>query len=181
MVLQDWRCHGPIARKLWCQVQRFPEPMFWEHPPWSATSLDDAYECVLLAAPALRTMRPDRHAFAEYFEESRDVVSFPSLGRDALLVAPVPVNERSDFVDLYRFAQQADESVRHKLLEVSAREVIMALAQRPQWLSTSGLGVGWLHVRIDSRPKYYQYAPYRDLAYPVHQSGNYNGPQIRAD
>jgi len=32
---------------------------------------------------------------------------------------------------------------------------------RRTWLSTSGLGVGWLHVRLDSRPKYYTYEPYK--------------------
>jgi len=30
----------------------------------------------------------------------------------------------------------------------------------PFWLSTSGLGVYWLHVRFDSRPKYYNYSPF---------------------
>jgi hypothetical protein len=28
------------------------------------------------------------------------------------------------------------------------------------WLSTSGLGVAWLHIRLDSTPKYYQHQPY---------------------
>lgn len=28
------------------------------------------------------------------------------------------------------------------------------------WLSTSGLGVYWLHFRIDARPKYYQYSEF---------------------
>ena len=32
------------------------------------------------------------------------------------------------------------------------------------WVSTSGLGVYWLHVRLDSYPKYYQHAPYKNAA-----------------
>jgi hypothetical protein len=28
------------------------------------------------------------------------------------------------------------------------------------WISTSGLGVPWVHVRLDRYPKYYQYGPY---------------------
>ena len=28
------------------------------------------------------------------------------------------------------------------------------------WLSTAGDGISWLHVRLDSRPKYYEYRPY---------------------
>lgn len=29
------------------------------------------------------------------------------------------------------------------------------------WLSTNGVSTAWLHVRLDSRPKYYHYIPYR--------------------
>ena len=33
---------------------------------------------------------------------------------------------------------------------------------RPTWLSTEGSGVPWLHVRLDSRPKYYHHAAYAE-------------------
>ena len=32
----------------------------------------------------------------------------------------------------------------------------------PLWVSTSGAGVYWLHLRLDSFPKYYTHAPYRN-------------------
>jgi hypothetical protein len=35
------------------------------------------------------------------------------------------------------------------------------LGSTPIWLSTAGDGIAWLHVRLDSRPKYYSYGPYR--------------------
>ncbi len=34
-------------------------------------------------------------------------------------------------------------------------------AEPERWLNTEGGGVAWLHVRIDQRPKYYHYAPYK--------------------
>lgn len=34
-----------------------------------------------------------------------------------------------------------------------------------KWVSTSGLGVHWLHLRIDIKPKYYSYQPYKNLKY----------------
>ena len=40
---------------------------------------------------------------------------------------------------------------------------------RPVWLSTEGSGVPWLHVRMDSRPKYYhtaEYKPWRSWSQP---------------
>ncbi len=40
--------------------------------------------------------------------------------------------------------------------------VLGMISDRPIWLSTAGGGVAWLHVRLDSTPKYYGYAPYRD-------------------
>ena len=33
----------------------------------------------------------------------------------------------------------------------------------PLWVSTAGLGVSWLHVRLDARPKYYRHDAYTDL------------------
>ena len=42
-----------------------------------------------------------------------------------------------------------------------AKKVKETMGPANIWLSTSGLGVYWLHVRLDTRPKYYQYAPYR--------------------
>ena len=40
-----------------------------------------------------------------------------------------------------------------------------AVSNEPVWLSTAGLGVSWLHLRIDSRPKYYRYVPYKSPSY----------------
>jgi hypothetical protein len=35
------------------------------------------------------------------------------------------------------------------------------LNNKPVWLSTAGAGVAWLHIRLDDRPKYYGYTPFR--------------------
>ena len=37
------------------------------------------------------------------------------------------------------------------------------LGAQPIWLSTSGLGVFWLHISLDSWPKYFTHEPYRNL------------------
>ena len=49
------------------------------------------------------------------------------------------------------------------LLELSPREIEKRLAASRDrfWISTAGLGVPWVHVRLDRRPKYYQYDRYR--------------------
>jgi len=47
------------------------------------------------------------------------------------------------------------------LWAVVGREVNRRVSGVQLWVSTAGLGVSWLHVRLDSRPKYYRYNPYR--------------------
>ena len=44
----------------------------------------------------------------------------------------------------------------HYQLRVSAPDT-------PLWLSTEGSGVPWLHVRLDSRPKYIKHDAYRHV------------------
>lgn len=64
----------------------------WEAPPIAAASVGRPFEFVLLDSPGLAS-QPDPDAFAEHFrgQHSRDVVSFPNLNNDAILVVPCPV------------------------------------------------------------------------------------------
>jgi hypothetical protein len=36
------------------------------------------------------------------------------------------------------------------------------LKQKPVWLSTNGMGIAWLHFRLDARPKYYTYRAFAE-------------------
>jgi hypothetical protein len=49
-----------------------------------------------------------------------------------------------------------------ELWRVTAEALETRLGDVPVWLSTAGLGVYWLHIRLDSRPKYYRHRPYAD-------------------
>lgn len=132
----------------------------WECPPFQATTMSRPFECVLVESPLLERAEPDPAPFAEYFRADREVVVFAILGKDATLIAPCPRNGR-DFAHLGRFMRNADTAQRRALwrqVSISARR---AVGREPIWLSTAGLGVSWLHVRLDTRPKYYRYAPYR--------------------
>ena len=60
------------------------------------------------------------------------------------------------------FVREASREQVHSLFEAVGVEVEERLQEvSPLWVSTSGMGVFWLHVRLDSRPKYYTYAPYK--------------------
>ncbi len=140
------------------------EAFFWETPPLTTKSLGDPFEAALIRAPQLRGARADPRPFAENMSSVRGaegIVSFPNLGKDAQLVVPCPRAAPEVYAHLAAFVRGAPEVQRCGLWSHVAAAVEARLGQAPLWLSTAGLGVAWLHVRVDRRPKYYRYGPYR--------------------
>ena len=136
----------------------------WETPPVTTTTAAREFEFVLLDAPGL-DRAPDTRAFGEQFRSAgkdRRAIAFPNLGNDALLVVPCPSGPTAAYVHLAAFVRQAPEVQVHDLWRVVGEAMETRLGAEPTWLSTAGMGVSWLHVRLDSRPKYYGYAPYRE-------------------
>lgn len=165
--------------KLWQQNQEFRElftttlakisypAFFWEMPPISHNTLQKTFEFVAVNSPQLANVQPEPDAFVEHIGHSintNSVKVFPSLGGDALLIAPCQNTAREHYIHLAKFVrcapkQQIDNF--WKEIGYTLEQTLQARNPHPLWVSTSGLGVYWLHVRIDSFPKYYQHAPYR--------------------
>jgi len=170
---------GPLSFRevisLWCgnhefrkfftgEISRSPfSAFFWETPPITNQTLDRPFEYVLVEAPVLLEISPDSRPFNSHFVSARsaDVVTFPNLGGDAILVVPVPQDRKECYSHLACFLRSAPE----KQIDSFWYRVGLAMQSRistsPTWLSTAGLGVSWLHLRLDSRPKYYRYLPYK--------------------
>jgi len=140
---------------------------FWEHPPLTAANLADPAEFVLLAAPPLESLRPDASSFSEHFRAAElddgntTVIKFSNIGGDALLIVPCPDNTTKQYTHLAAFLRTASAPQIEEFWRLTAEAVMGNLGAKPLWLSTSGLGVAWLHARLDSQPKYYQYLPYK--------------------
>lgn len=134
----------------------------WETPPVTAATAERPFEFVLLDSPDLEGPA-DPGAFSEQFtrDPGADVVVFPNLGRDALLVVPCPRGAPEIYGHLAAFVRHAPELQRIALWKAVGGAMDRRIGARPVWLSTAGGGVPWLHVRLDDRPKYYGYAPYR--------------------
>jgi len=134
----------------------------WETPPITATTANRPFEFVLLDSPELET-EADPEAFAEHFRSStdHDVVWFPNLNNDAILVVPRPVGPVTAYGHLASFVRSAPASQKHALWSLVGKLMEDRLGSSLVWLSTAGAGVPWLHVRIDQRPKYYCHRPYR--------------------
>ena len=55
---------------------------------------------------------------------------------------------------------------RHELWRRVWQVMMQRLGAAPLWLSMAGMGVSWLHVRLDLSPKYYGFPDYRARPMP---------------
>ncbi|CBN75995.1 conserved unknown protein [Ectocarpus siliculosus] len=148
------------------------EAVFWESAPVTRTTTDKPYEYVLVDSPRLAAVTADGRPFAEHIASRKgtnDVVSFRNLRRDARLVVPCRGGQQpgANYAHLAAFLRTAprDQVVQFfgAVGEGLEDEIASRADETPVWLSTSGLGVYWLHARLDSVPKYYTYAPFKAL------------------
>lgn len=102
---------------------------------------------------------------------------FTNLGGDATLVAPKDWSSSSSSSSSYghlanfvrgasdeqivRLWRKVAETLKEKLLLLTTTTPLST--KQPIWFSTAGTGIAWLHFRIDSRPKYYLYQPFKEF------------------
>jgi hypothetical protein len=139
--------------------------IYWEARPVAPEDVDAPFASVILDAPVLAGMPADVAPFAGPLAGNRApaVCAFPNLGGDAELVVPAPGDDPVGYPHLAAFLRRAPGPQVHALWRELGRAVQRWLATRGTrvWVSTAGLGVAWLHLRLDSRPKYVKWAAYR--------------------
>ena len=155
-VLTGWRSGEDFRRFFIGVLADAPyDAYFWETPPATQASQAAPFEFIFADSPALAAMPADRNAFSEHFGSGEAVAGFWNLGRDAYLVTPAHA-----YPHLAAFARAAPMDIQHQFWAAVGDAVSAQLSERPLWLSTSGLGIAWLHVRLDAAPKYYTHQPY---------------------
>jgi hypothetical protein len=134
----------------------------WETPVQWRSLEGNSFHCIVVDDPHL-TDPPDCRPFTEYFRTHarNGVATFPNLGKDAVLVVPCPIADDAAYGHLAAFVREAPAEQQHELWKQVAEAMFDIVPKRAVWLSTAGAGVAWLHVRLDSRPKYYWYRPYK--------------------
>lgn len=165
-VLQGWRSDAAFRSLFNGLLAAVSFSAFrWETPAVTAATLTRPFEFVLLDSPGL-ARRPDPDAFAEYCRRSPQtgVIEFSNLSGDAILIVPCQKTAPSAYGHLAAFVREAPEAQRHALWQLVGETMARRVGPRPVWLSTAGAGVSWLHVRLDDRPKYYGFGPYRHSA-----------------
>ena len=136
---------------------------YWEHPGLKRKFLDKTYECVLMNSPYLDRRLVDTDSFLEYFDQTKLIVDFNNLGKNARLIVPTPQDEPHHYKHLARFMRSPQTAQKHELLKTIGQLVLGNLnPNNVLWLNTAGAGVIWLHIRLDSRPKYYKTRRYKD-------------------
>lgn len=134
----------------------------WETPPVTRETASQPFEFTLTQAGPFHAA-PDYSDFRDHlqpFEDREFVAVFDNLGHDAQLIVP-SVMTGKDFRDLQHFLANASKSHISLLWETVGETMLNKLNDAPIWLSVAGDGVAWLHVRLDTAPKYTRFAPYR--------------------
>ncbi|UII26536.1 hypothetical protein LVD15_25105 [Fulvivirga maritima] len=136
---------------------------FWEVKPITKSRLDQAFEFAVVQSSSLKEIRMDPEPFQEHFDDDSLILSFPNLRGDAHLVVPNKINPKADYAHLAAFLNTADSLQIDQFWKQVGETYCRLINDQPMWLSTAGLGVSWLHMRIDQRPKYYRYTSYKSL------------------
>ena len=139
----------------------------FETPGVNRQSFQTPFKFVLFNSPGLAPS-PDTQTFQTYFERDQrndGIVEFENLGGDAWLVVPCPVSSTSAYNHLAQFVRTAPMLQQHSLLSRVGESLQNRISDHPLWLNTAGGGVSWLHIRFDSRPKYYRYQPFKYWSY----------------
>jgi hypothetical protein len=137
---------------------------FWETPPITLSTINRNFEFVLVDCLALQKVNSNPHAFKKYFtsvSDKEEIIFFSNLGKNAILVVPCPLIEYSVYTHIANFVRNAPSSQQIALWQNVGKVLQQNLNEKPLWVSTSGLGVYWLHIRLDSYPKYYSFQPYK--------------------
>ncbi|MEM7010786.1 MAG: hypothetical protein AAF585_04810 [Verrucomicrobiota bacterium] len=141
------------------------DAFFWETPPAAADTLNEHFECVVLESTSLARLTPNSFPFSNQFaaaEPDEEVIVFTNLGGDATLVVPCPLDRDSAYPHFAEFLRTAPESQKHALWIQLSAAFQRRVSEKPVWVSTAGMGVSWLHLRLDDRPKYYRHRAYAE-------------------
>lgn len=139
---------------------------YFECVPTSRATLQTTpFAFTFVTADRLIRVKPNPKPFVEHLNDAAtsdaDVISFANLRGDAQLVVPKRFDSnisQSAYTHIAAFSANAPTEQQEHLWQLVGNQMLTVLNSddNPRWLSTSGAGVYWLHVRIDSEPKYYQ-------------------------
>ena len=148
--IESWRSGNCLS-----YPSNIKSQFLWETSPIYKDK-DTNYEEEFIICKQLDNQVNDYSSFSEHIHKSKDsnVVSFFNLSKTSKLIAPMPKNK--DYTSIKLFIDNADKEQQISFWKKIAEEIDNILINNDKiWVSTHGLGVPYLHVRIDTFPKYY--------------------------
>ncbi len=163
-VIEAWQSNGGFNSFYSRVISSCPfEAFFYEHPPLLYSEINIEYEFVLIRSKQLVQARVEEYVFQKYFDSRSDIVHFMNLRNDGALIVPTPDERVAQYAHLASFLRYAPEFKKQNLWTAVGKLYKKWIRKQRTYLSTSGLGVYYLHVRLDTEPRYYQYKPYKLL------------------
>ena len=133
------------------------KPFFWKTSVINKYTDLNFYE-EFIENDLLINKNQDINTFQEYFNKNKTekyAISFPNLSGDTTLIVPVP-RVRKNFSNLFYFMKNASNKQQSELWKLVVKEALKLLKVNENiWISTHGLGVNYLHIRVSNTPKYY--------------------------
>jgi hypothetical protein len=120
---------------------------FWE---CDRVILNKPFRFAIFDSKTLAKKKQDNNAFKGIINCSKNAIDFPSLTKDVHLVVPCNKNSSTIYTSIATFSRTANIHQQYMFWKKVGQNI-----KEGDWVSTSGLGVYWLHVRIATRPKYY--------------------------
>jgi len=122
----------------------------------------------MINAQGLANATVDIETFAshlDHLEGQLVATDFDNLGGSSRLVVPaMACGNAAMYTHIAAFFRQAPPQqcdMQWRILGQAIASRALAHPMEPIWVNTEGSGVHWLHMRLDPKPKYYHYAPYR--------------------
>lgn len=99
---------------------------------------------------------------------SKSIAAFPNLSGDSILIVPKGLTLLSNYqcyLDIGTFTKSCPYAQQDALWQYVGQYITRAIEVRDPndvlWLNTHGLGVPWIHIRLDQKPKYYAFEYYK--------------------
>lgn len=135
---------------------KFPDYSFAiKFYPFTGNNLNSEIKYKILRKDKLSDNQ-DFSSFKNKFKEKCKVVSFKNLSGDSTLIVPCP-DVNKNYAHLYLFNLNAKNKKKKLLWKKVSQEInniIKSDKNKLIYLNTHGFGVPYLHIRIDSKPKY---------------------------
>ena len=156
--IEDWK-NGVLLK----YPKRIKKSFFWETKPIykkndKKNNILGMYKEKFIQSNKLEKLRQNYKPFSKQIKEADNkyCLSFYNLDKTSLLIIPYP-RKNKNFSTLKKFIDNSSKLQQKKFwMLVSESISIMLKKHNKIWVSTHGLGVSYLHVRIDTKPKYYK-------------------------